>query len=69
MNDVANSYFALGRQAEALKLHEATLSLQKAKLGPDHPDTLRSMNDVANSYAALGRQAERSSSASRHWRC
>ena len=30
----------------------------KAKLGPDHPDTLRSMNNLATSYAALGRHAE-----------
>ena len=30
----------------------------KAKLGPDHPDTLTSVHNVANSYAALGRHAE-----------
>ena len=27
-------------------------------LGPDHPDTLRSMANLANSYTALGRHAE-----------
>ena len=58
MNNLANSYSALGRHAEALKLREETLALQKAKLGPDHPDTLTSMNNLANSYAALGRHAE-----------
>ena len=58
MNNLANSYADLGRQAEALKLREETLALRKAKLGPDHPDTLSSMNNLANSYAALGRQAE-----------
>ena len=40
MDNLANSYAALGRHAEALKLREETLALQKAKLGPDHPDTL-----------------------------
>ena len=30
----------------------------KAKLGPDHPDTLKSMNNLAISYAGLGRHAE-----------
>ncbi len=58
MNGLASSYAALGRQAEALKLREETLAMRKAKLGPDHPDTLTSMNNLANSYDALGRQAE-----------
>ena len=58
MNNLADSYDALGRHAEALKLHEETLALRKAKLGPDHPDTLVSMNNLANSYDALGRHAE-----------
>ncbi len=58
MNNLANSYAALGRHAEALKLREETLALMKAKLGPDHPDTLAGMNSLAESYAALGRHAE-----------
>jgi hypothetical protein len=58
MINLANSYHDLGRRAEALKLREETLALSKAKLGPDHPDTLTTMNDLADSYAALGRQAE-----------
>jgi tetratricopeptide (TPR) repeat protein len=58
MSNVAKSYDALGRHAEALKLHEETLALRKAKLGPDHPDTLVSMYDLANCYEALGRQGE-----------
>jgi tetratricopeptide (TPR) repeat protein len=58
MNNLAFSYYRLGRYAEALKLNEETLARRKAKLGPDHPDTILSMNDLANSYAALGRHAE-----------
>jgi tetratricopeptide (TPR) repeat protein len=58
MHGLANSYYELGRFAEALKLCEETLTLRKAKLGPDHPDTLNSMNNLANSYDALGRHAE-----------
>ena len=58
MNGLANSYQALGRHAEALKLHEETLALRQARLGPDHPDTLHSMNGLAYSYHALGRHAE-----------
>jgi tetratricopeptide (TPR) repeat protein len=58
MTSLASSYYALGRYAEALKLYEATLAVQQARLGPDHPDTLRSMYGLASSYQALGRHAE-----------
>jgi tetratricopeptide (TPR) repeat protein len=58
MNNLAETYQALGRHAEALKLREQTLALRQARLGPDHPDTLVSMNDLADSYDTLGRQAE-----------
>jgi len=39
-------------------LNETTLTLRKAKLGPDHPDTLESCNSVALAYLAAGRMAE-----------
>jgi tetratricopeptide (TPR) repeat protein len=58
MSDLADCYAALGRYAEALKLHEETLALRKAKLGPDHFHTLGSMSNVAKFYAALGRLKE-----------
>jgi tetratricopeptide (TPR) repeat protein len=58
MMGLANSYADLGQHTDALKLHQETLALQKAKLGPDHPDTLTSMNNLATSYAAVGRHTE-----------
>jgi non-specific serine/threonine protein kinase/serine/threonine-protein kinase len=58
MNNLARSYRALGRYADALKLSEETLQLCKANLGPDHPDTLRSMNCLACCYADLGWRLE-----------
>jgi tetratricopeptide (TPR) repeat protein len=58
MNNVAWSYAALGRHAEALQLYEKTLRLQKAGLGPDHPDTLWSTWGVADSLVKLNRAAE-----------
>jgi eukaryotic-like serine/threonine-protein kinase len=58
MNNLGNSYAALGRHADALKLRQETLALREASLGPDHPDTLASMSNLANSYAALGRHAD-----------
>src|SRR5262249_54020857 len=35
-----------------------TLALRKAKLGPDHPDTLSSMMGLAASYSALCRHTD-----------
>jgi tetratricopeptide (TPR) repeat protein len=58
MNNLTSSYYTLGRHAEALKLCEETLVLQKAKLGPDHPDTLDSMHNLAEFYRRAGRLAE-----------
>jgi tetratricopeptide (TPR) repeat protein len=58
MNNLAVSYAALGRHTEAVKLIEETLALERARLGPDHPETLRSLYNLARSYAALGRTAE-----------
>ena len=58
MSTLGDSYEALGRHADALKIRQENLALRKAKLGPDHPDTLSSMNNLAESYAALGRDAD-----------
>jgi len=54
MNNLANTYAALGRQDDALKLRKETLALRKAKLDPAHQDTLASMSNLAQSYDALG---------------
>ncbi len=58
MSNLANSFSALGRYAEAVKLREGTLALEKAKLGPDHPQTHRTMHNLANGYKHLGRNTE-----------
>ena len=69
MASLANSYFVVGRRADALKLREETLALMKAKLGPDHPHTLSGMNSLAQSYAPLDGTRMPSSCARRRWRC
>jgi hypothetical protein len=58
MNNLALSYDALGRHAEALRLHEKTLAMHKAKLGPDHPETLRSIGNLAENLSRLDRHSE-----------
>jgi tetratricopeptide (TPR) repeat protein len=52
------AYQTAGRLAEALPLYEQTLELRKAKLGPEHPDTLTSMSNLAVAYQTAGRLAE-----------
>jgi serine/threonine protein kinase/tetratricopeptide (TPR) repeat protein len=58
MHNLANSYHALGRLDDALKLRQETLALRQVRLGPDHPSTLMSMNNLAISYYAVGRHAD-----------
>jgi tetratricopeptide (TPR) repeat protein len=58
MNNLAWSYQLAGRPADALALHGETLNRKRAKLGPDHPDTLTSMNNLALAYDAVGRTAD-----------
>ena len=41
------AYQDAGKLDLALPLFEETLKLGKAKLGPEHPDTLASMNNLA----------------------
>jgi tetratricopeptide (TPR) repeat protein len=58
MNNLASSYIALARYSEAAYLYEQALTLQKVKLGLNHPDTLSSMEGLARSYSGLSRHSE-----------
>ena len=55
MSNLAGIYRDAGQLEKALPLVEETLRLSKAKLGPEHPDTLRAMNNVASMYWSLGK--------------
>ena len=73
MNNLAVSDVALGRPAEALKLHDETLAIQKVTLGPGHPDTLMTMYNVACDHAVMipksagrGKEAERTMECLQH---
>jgi eukaryotic-like serine/threonine-protein kinase len=48
------SFAYLGEASIALEQNEKANAIYAACLGPDDPDTLRSMTAVANAYAALG---------------
>ena len=57
-NNLANTYGALGRYDDALKLDQETLEIRERVLGSEHPSTLSSRNGLANTYGALGRYEE-----------
>jgi eukaryotic-like serine/threonine-protein kinase len=55
---LGNSFRYLGQAVVAEQQFRRARDLFTAKLGPDHPDTLKSMHSLANSYDALGRHPE-----------
>jgi eukaryotic-like serine/threonine-protein kinase len=57
-NTIGKAYEDLGLYREAAKQHEAALDLRRRVLGPEHPDTLRSMNNLAIVYADEGKYAQ-----------
>jgi hypothetical protein len=44
---VATTYANLGRYSDALKLHEETLAMKTAKLGPHHRETATTLYNIA----------------------
>jgi tetratricopeptide (TPR) repeat protein len=56
--NLARTLEALGRPAEAATVHEHTLKVQKARLGPLDPETLVVMSNLARCYGELGRHDE-----------
>ena len=53
-NTIGHTYLDLGLYTEAEKQLEAALDLRRRVLGPEHPETLRSMNDLALVYTREG---------------
>src|SRR5262249_24097117 len=53
----AAGYERVVRHADIARLREGVLSLRKARLGPDHSDTLQSKHDLAASHVRVGSQA------------
>jgi serine/threonine protein kinase len=55
---LGESFWYLGEAKKAAEQCQRSRTLYTEHLGPDHPDTLRSMHCLARSYAALGQFAE-----------
>ena len=57
-NTIGQTYTDLGIYPEARKQLERALDLQRRVLGPEHPDTLKSMNNLAVVYVHEGKYAQ-----------
>jgi non-specific serine/threonine protein kinase/serine/threonine-protein kinase len=53
-----SSLLGLGEASLAADVYTKALAIRKAKLGPDHPDTLDSMNNLAVAYTESGQLAK-----------
>jgi tetratricopeptide (TPR) repeat protein len=58
LGNLARSYHALGRHAEALPLEQRALQIAEEKLGGDHLGTALRLGNLARSHRALGQHAE-----------
>jgi serine/threonine protein kinase len=57
-NTIGQTYTDLGLYPEASKQLERALNLRRRVLGPEHPDTLKSMSDLAIVYVDEGRYGQ-----------
>jgi serine/threonine protein kinase/tetratricopeptide (TPR) repeat protein len=52
------TFHGLGLYDRAVRLHTSARNVRQATLGPDHPDTLKSLTNLATAYASSGRTDE-----------
>jgi serine/threonine protein kinase len=55
---LGHTYFFAGERPRAIDQHQRALSLRLKHLGPDHPETLKSMVSLAQDYDTDGRHSE-----------
>ncbi len=55
LRTVGDAYRGVGESERAIGFLQRSLKLMKAKLGPEHPDTLATMNDLAWAYKVAGK--------------
>jgi serine/threonine protein kinase/tetratricopeptide (TPR) repeat protein len=55
---LGRSFYYLGDGNAAADQYGRARTIYTSQLGPDHPDTLRSIDNLANAYASQGRQSD-----------
>ena len=55
LNNLANLYADQGKFELAEPLYQRALEAREQVLGPEHPDTLRTVNNLANLYTDQGK--------------
>ena len=58
LDNLAETYNALGLHGEELPLRQRALAIFEAALGPDHPETATVLDNLAATYNALGQPGE-----------
>jgi serine/threonine protein kinase len=58
MKNLIQAYSSKGKSAKAMRLFDETVKSQRAKLGPEDPNTLRSMNSFGNAYSSASDSAK-----------
>jgi tetratricopeptide (TPR) repeat protein/tRNA A-37 threonylcarbamoyl transferase component Bud32 len=58
LDAVGRTYIGLGLYPEAVRVHKRAWAVCKRVLGPEHPDTIRSMTNLARAHALAYRTAE-----------
>jgi hypothetical protein len=58
MHNLASTYQAQGRNADAATIQEQVLEKRKRIQGEEHPHTLTAMHNLALTYQAQGRNAD-----------
>lgn len=54
LNREVEALYQCGQYADAIPLAEKSLALREQALGPEHPDTAKSLNSLAELYRAMG---------------
>lgn len=54
----AQELYSSGQYSDAIPLAERALAFYEAQLGPEHPDTARSLNNLAALYTSMSRYGE-----------
>jgi len=53
MNHLANTYYSVGKYADAEKVEIKVLDMRNRLLGEEHPDTISAVNNLATTYQTL----------------
>ena len=69
LNLLAVIYLAQGKYAKAEPLYRRALAILKKRVGPDHPNIVKTLNNLAELYEKIGKRVEAAALRDRARRC